>query len=132
MARQQPDGGMLNADGLPLPVATAGLISMLAAVYLAPESRFRRSGELRQRMLRGAESLRRAQNADGTVDLPTTNFGSPPDTGFALEPVCVTALLIRSSPELRPLELALEPFIRRAAGALVVGGVHTPNHRWVV
>ncbi len=132
IARQQPGGGMLDANGLPLPVATAGLLSMLTAVYLAPQSRFRRSGELLQRMLRAAESLRRAQNADGTIDLPTTNFGSPPDTGFVLEPVCLTALLIRSSPELRPLEIALEPFIRRAAAALATGGVHTPNHRWVI
>ncbi|HBY59876.1 MAG TPA: hypothetical protein DEH78_08625, partial [Solibacterales bacterium] len=30
------------------------------------------------------------------------------------------------------IEAALEGFLRRAGGALASGGVHTPNHRWVV
>ena len=32
----------------------------------------------------------------------------------------------------RELFSAFEPFLRKAAAGLTVGGVHTPNHRWVV
>lgn len=132
--RQQPDGGLNDAYELPTPMATSGFIGALAAVYLAPESRFHRSPELLSRMVRAAENLRSVQRPDGTVDLPITNFGSPPDLAFVLEPVAVALLLLRAKswPELRPLENALGAFIRRGAEALIAGGIHTPNHRWVV
>lgn len=134
LPRQQADGGLIDEYEIPMAGATAGFLSSLAAAYLAPESRFHRNADLLPRMLRAAEDLRRVQREDGTIDLPTTNFGSPPDTGFVLETVCAAAAVLRAKkyPETRPLEAVLEAFIRRAAGALAVGGIHTPNHRWVV
>lgn len=134
LARQQPDGGLRDEYEIPQPGATAGFIRNLGAVYLAPESRFHRSADLRKRLELAAGRLLAVQHADGAIDLPTTNFGSPPDTGFVLEPVCVTARVLRerSFPETKRLESSLETFIRRAGGALVTGGIHTPNHRWVV
>jgi hypothetical protein len=134
LPRQQPDGGLLWEFDLPLAHATAGFIRDTAAVYLAPDSRYHRSADLLPRVVRAAKQLRSIQNSDGTIDLPTTNFGSPPDTGFVLEIVCVTATVLRARAyaETRELQAELEGFIRAAAESQVTGGVHTPNHRWVM
>lgn len=134
LPRQQPDGGLLDQYDLPVPHATAGFISSLAAVFAAPESRLHRSAELLPPMERAAAALRRMQHADGTIDLPSTNFGSPPDTAFVIEPVCATAEVLRARGygETAKLQRELEGFIRAAGGALMNGGIHTANHRWVV
>jgi hypothetical protein len=134
LIKQQADGGLRDEHEIPQPGATAGFLSGLAALFLAPESRYHRSAELLERMERATEHLVRVQHPDGTVDLPTTNFGSPPDTAFVLEPLCAAAevLRVRKYQETRRLETTLETFIRRGASALTTGGIHTPNHRWVV
>ena len=134
LPKQQADGGLRDEHEIPQPGATAGFLSSLASVFLAPGSRYHRSAELLARMERAAEHLVRIQHPDGTIDLPTTNFGSPPDTAFVLEPVCavVEVLRARKYQETRRLEMTLETFIQRGASALTTGGIHTPNHRWVV
>jgi hypothetical protein len=134
LPRQQTDGGLRDDQEIPQPGATAGFLSSLAAVFLAPESRYHRSVDLLERMQRAAEYLVRIQHGDGTIDLPTTNFGSPPDTAFAMEPLCAAAEVLRARKygETRGLEATLETFIQRGASALTTGGIHTPNHRWVV
>lgn len=134
LPRQQPDGGLRDEHEISQPGATAGFLSSLAAVFLAPESGYHRSADLLERMERAGEHLVRVQHHDGTIDLPTTNFGSPPDTAFVLEPLCLAAEVLRARKygETRRLEATLETFIQRAAFALISGGVHTPNHRWVV
>ncbi|HMD83609.1 MAG TPA: hypothetical protein VKO18_02780 [Terriglobia bacterium] len=134
LPRQQADGGLRDEHEIPQPGATAGFLSSLAALFLAPESRYHRSADLLERMQRAAAYLLRVQHGDGTIDLPTTNFGSPPDTAFVLEPLCaaVEVLRARKYGETRDLGTTLETFIQRAASALTMGGIHTPNHRWVV
>ena len=134
LPKQQADGGVRDEHEIAQPGATAGFLSGLAALYLAPESRYHRRPELLERMERAAEHLLRDQHPDGTIDLPTTNFGSPPDTAFVLEPLCSTAevLRARNHQQTRRLEAALKTFIQRAGSALTTGGIHTPNHRWVV
>lgn len=132
--RQQTDGGLRDTHDIPQPGATAGFLSNLAALFLAPESRYHRSADLLARMERAAEHLVRIQHGDGSIDLPITNFGSPPDTAFVLEPLCAAAEVLRARKygETRRLETALETFVQRGASALTTGGIHTPNHRWVV
>jgi len=134
LPRQQTDGGLRDEHEIPQPGITAGFISNLAALFSAPESRYHRNADLLARMQRAAECLVRVQHGDGTIDLPTTNFGSPPDTAFVLEPICAVAEVLRARKfgETRGLEATLETFIQRAATALTTGGIHTPNHRWVV
>ena len=134
LAGQQEDGGPRDEHEIPQPGATAGFLSNLAAVFSASESRYHRSADLLARMGRAADYLVRVQHEDGTIDLPTTNFGSPPDTAFVLEPLGAAAEVfrMRKYAETDRLEATLEKFIRRAGSALTTGGIHTPNHRWVV
>jgi hypothetical protein len=74
------------------------------------------------------------QHTDGTIDLLSTNFHSTPDTAFVLENIIPAYHFIKES-NLRTTEKILsllKQFILNAAEALTIGGIHTPNHRWVV
>jgi len=108
-----------------------GILESLTAAFLHPGSRYHRDRALVERMRLAAAYLQRAQNEHGNLDLIITNFNSPPDTAFVVHNVATSACLARRHGE-RELEALSAPFLRRAANALAVGGVHTPNHRWVV
>lgn len=74
------------------------------------------------------------QHPDGTIDYSDTNFHSTPDTAFVLENM-VPAYSFLTQLGGQGTETAtrlVRTFLTRAGEALVVGGIHTPNHRWVV
>ena len=127
-------GALRDEQGLYVAGGTAGLVAALVAALSAPGSRLGASPEIAERLALAARALVAFQHADGTIDLPTTNFHSPPDTAFVLEPVCASLCVIRKEgpPVAAETVALLERFARAAGEALVVGGIHTPNHRWVV
>ena len=127
-------GALRDEHGIHSAGGTAGLAQALVSGLAASGSRYRGSPEIADRLSRASRALLALQHADGTIDLPTTNFHSPPDTAFVLEPVCASLSVVRRTrPEVPPQAVAdLERFARAAGEALVVGGIHTPNHRWVV
>jgi hypothetical protein len=127
-------GGIATDYGFPTVAGTSGFVSALAAASCAPGSKYFRSEALVAPMQRALRYILATQHADGTVDYYATNFHSPPDLAFILEGACPTYALLRASPvpALAALTGDLGTFIKRAAEALVTGGVHTPNHRWVV
>lgn len=127
-------GGIPDRYGLYHAGAAAGFIRDLTAAHVCPESRYAGNVELIEPMRRAARFLRRVQHEDGTIDLLTTNFHSPPDTAFVLEPLTLAIRVLRGSDRRALGELLgeLEAFARRGAQALVAGGIHTPNHRWVI
>jgi hypothetical protein len=84
-----------------------------------------------------ADYMLRAQRPSGRLDLLECNFDSAPDTGFVARLLAVTYEQAfdagdGSAAEFESLRGKLELFLRRAAEGLMTGGVHTPNHRWVV
>jgi len=113
---------------------TAHFIKVLTCAYSVPESRFYKSTKLLESMEIATQYLLNVQHNDGTIDLYSTNFHSPPDTAFVLEPLCAALSVLNQydSPSLSKLKTDLKTFILKAADALTVGGIHTPNHRWVV
>ncbi len=124
-------GGYLDAYGMVTPQSGAGVIGTLGALWLCRGSRYHRDAEVARRLLLGAGFLDRVQLPSGNIDLLTTNFNSPPDTGFVVQAVGPVAILAQRAGE-TALVNALLPFLRKAGQAMAVGGIHTPNHRWVV
>jgi hypothetical protein len=140
LARQErrPDhrwrGGVPNEFQVHGARHTAHFVEALACAWSARDSRYFHSAELVEPLRLAVRYLRAAQHDDGTTDLPETNFHSPPDTAFCLEVLCPAYRLLRDSGEaaLDAVAAELAIFIRKAGDALATGGVHTPNHRWVV
>ncbi len=127
-------GGVPDAYGLHSAYGPAGLITTLVCASHAPASAYYRSTDLMEPLELAARALLANQHDDGTIDLPSTNFKSPPDTAFVLEGLTAAATILRraSWEPHRRIEEALRTFITKGGGALATGGVHTPNHRWVV
>ena len=117
--------------GLHNPATACGIISTLATAYLHPASKYHRDAELVQRMKLAAGLLAREITPDGNLDNPITNFNSPPDTAFGVRAMCTGAVLAQREGE-RDLLGIMEPFLKKAGASLTHGGIHTPNHRWVV
>lgn len=77
-------------------------------------------------------ALAARQNPSGLYDVG--NLDSPPDSSFAIGDMGLTydLLLQDDQPATTSLRAAYAEIMRRAAPALIDGGVHTPNHRWEV
>lgn len=127
-------GGVPNEYGMFTAHDAAGLISTLVASHAAAGSRYYHSAELLEPLRLAARFLLKMQHDDGTIDLYSTNFHSTPDMGFVLEVIGSAATILRLDPwaEHAPLQADLRTFILKGADALSTGGIHTPNHRWVV
>lgn len=126
------DGGLPNQFEIPSTGGTGMLIQYAVSAYISPESRYYQSPLLEKSMLKAADFLLRNQHSDGTIDLLSTNFHSPPDTGFTVEPVALAYGLMVRHNILPKVVSKLATFLKNAGEALAVGGIHTPNHRWVV
>jgi hypothetical protein len=120
-----------DSSGLHTAGAAGGALTAFSTAFLQPASRFYRDALMLERSRLAAGFLERAQSADGNVDLLSTNFNSPPDTGFVVHGVGSAACLAQRAGSRELLGL-MEKFLRRAGAAMTRGGVHTPNHRWVI
>jgi hypothetical protein len=132
-------GAVPDKFGIYHPGRAASFIYHLMAGYFINESRYYADTALLDPCKKAAEYLESVQYEDGTFDLLTTNFNSPPDTAFIMEPVCVVLSVLNKiqDPRLRVTELIelagiLKRITLKAGECLVTGGIHTPNHRWVV
>ncbi len=123
-------GGVPDAFGLHSGGGPSGILIHFTAAFLQPRSRFFKSSLLLDRMRLAIGFLNRKVSADGNYDLLITNFNSPPDTAFITLNLASAAYLARKFGN-REIETMLEPLLKRSGAALVKGGIHTPNHRWV-
>ena len=127
-------GGYLNEMDMPNPHSTSGFILRASMLFSCPESIYYQSGNVLADVEAATSALLKMQHADGTIDLLETNFHSTPDTAFLLENI-VPAYKFLKQTTVDGAETTLEllkAFLQKAGEALVVGGIHTPNHRWVV
>jgi hypothetical protein len=124
-------GSIPDEHGLHQPASAAGVIETLSAGFLHPRSRLHRDSSVLERIRLAARFLERSQSPQGNIDLLISNFNSPPDTAFVVHGVATAAAIGRRHGSGELVEL-LRPFLTKAGGGMAAGGVHTPNHRWVV
>jgi len=109
-------------------------IASLMTAYCTPESAFLHSPDLIPLLERAAQAFVDAQNPSGLLD--AGNLDSPPDTAFTIDALaCALHVARQSGPNdsrLTQVKETLSRFLRSVGDALVTGGIHTPNHRWVV
>lgn len=128
------DKGMLNStirisNFRPL----AGAITVMTASISHSESTYYKSKVVAEQLNQLMDVMLKQQYPDGTLDAGG-NRQSPPDTAFILEYICPAAavLNLNKQQDLDSLRDKFKTFIVNAGEAMVTGGVHTPNHRWVV
>lgn len=127
-------GAVFDGDSVVSPNGTAHFIQTLMCSYVSPGSKFYKSDELLLRMTLAGSGLLNMQHEDGTIDLLSTNFHSTPDLGFTIYPVALAYSIMLQNSKLNFGELPrlLKKYMLNAGEALSVGGIHTPNHRWVI
>ena len=128
----------VNTDDLKFSRRIGNNFSALSAAYCCPESKYYHNAEIISKLDILIRFLASQQTADGTVNI--ANLESPPDTGFLIEFLAPAAYLLekdyasesKEAAKLKKVNIELKKFITRAGDALTTGGVHTPNHRWVI
>ena len=127
-------GALKDGDDIPNTHSTADFIRRAACAMSCPESIYYQSAPLLADVQRALGYLLKAQHPDGTIDLLSTNFHSTPDTGFLVKRLVPAYTLLERSgtPGQEAVLARFKTFLLRAGEALAIGGIHTPNHRWVV
>ena len=112
-------GGYRNEAEMPNPQSTSGFLITACMLFGYSESVHYQS---------------KALLPDGTIDYLDTNFHSTPDIAFVLENVipAYRYLTLSNTTGTETVLQLLKKFLKNAGESLVVGGIHTPNHRWVV
>jgi hypothetical protein len=113
------------------PWSASGVIETLTASFVHPRSRLHADRAVLDRIRLAARFLERSQGPAGNIDLLISNFNSPPDTAFVVHGVATAAAVARKHGVTEVIDL-LRPFLIQAGGGMARGGVHTPNHRWVL
>lgn len=127
-------GGYKDDAEIPNPHTTSGFIITACMLMSCQESRHYQSVDLLKEVEAAAQCMLTMQHSDGTIDLLATNFHSTPDTAFVLENM-VPAYRYLKKMTMKSREKSIDlvtKFLKNAGEALIVGGIHTPNHRWVV
>jgi len=100
--------------------SASGVAETLAASFVHPQSAFHHDRVLLDRIRLAAGFLERAQSPQGNIDLLTTNFNSPPDTGFVVHNAATAAAIGRLHGA-EEIARTLQPFLVRAPAWRKVG-----------
>lgn len=127
-------GGYADDVEIPNPHTTSSFVIKACMLMSCPESAYYQSKEILQEVEAAANAMLKFQHTDGTIDLLATNFHSTPDTAFILENMVPAYKFLKQS-QVKGADKTmglLQTFLKNAGEGLIVGGIHTPNHRWVV
>lgn len=104
----------------------------MAASYVSPGSVHYQSTLVQQGFEKLILLMSSLQAEDGTLNFG--NLESPPDTAFLVEPLAAAAALLRPmhGTAIESINKGVQQFLVKCGSALSKGGVHTPNHRWLV
>ncbi|GAB2552971.1 prenyltransferase/squalene oxidase repeat-containing protein [Gracilibacillus alcaliphilus] len=127
-------GGITEENtGVPNPSheGTCSVIATWVSSYLNKASHLYQNDQLRERIGYALDYMLSRQHEDGTISPTWTNYHSPPDTAFIVTGYAQLYRLLSDHQEWELGEKVLQ-FLKRAKPAMLTGGCHTPNHRWVL
>ena len=127
-------GGVKDEYGIHNLGDTTAFIRSASSSYMMPKSRYYKSDFIIKKIELSMKYLLKSQYEDGTADFHYTNFHSTPDLAFALERLCAVYNIFNKVDRLKYIRLKreLKVYILRGGKALIKGGIHTANHRWVI
>jgi hypothetical protein len=104
----------------------------LSAAYATGDSQYYHSNLIIPKLEILCKAIASQQAEDGTVNI--ANLESPPDTAFLVELLSAAAFILAkdNAVELQTTNTAIKNILLKAGDGLTTGGVHTPNHRWVI
>ena len=125
-------GCLPNQWGIDYHGGATAMIVYPSAAYVSSDSMHYKNAEVLAGIELAIEYLLRTQHEDGTVDLYSTNFHSTPDLGFVIERLSLAYHLLQPAAPNSSAVSKLKEFMLKAGDAMTIGGIHTPNHRWIV
>ncbi|GGA02088.1 hypothetical protein GCM10008018_55360 [Paenibacillus marchantiophytorum] len=129
-------GGVIDETGIARAnhMSTPSIMACWASALVNPDSRYYHDEKLLTAFEMAADFILNRQHADGTVSLGSTNYNSPPDTAFVVGGVTQFYQLLEAHDwaAVKPAAAKLKLFLERTIPAMLTGGCHTPNHRWVI
>jgi len=129
-------GGVWDANkGFCEPASAPRMIDAFLAAYYSPQSRYHGQSALLDAAASALRHINRNTHADGTLDLLETNYHDATANAFAVQVLAYTYRMMQKLSQHTPTENTIEAymlaFIEKSARAMLGGGFHTPNHRWV-
>jgi hypothetical protein len=130
LARLQED----QSDGRELDPLGLGFLAMTVPLFCQPSSRYYLDAELQRLMKQAVGEFLLTQLESGCISLVNCNIDSPPDTAFTTHLVSIVYQVAERSGlgQIREVQDSLYSFMVKARPCLLYGGIHTPNHRWVM
>lgn len=107
----------------------------MTAAYSNSGSVYYKDEKLAERIVIALDYVERYHHEDGLFDLIRCNFHSAPDTAFIIKrmlPVLHYLRGIQRDEWQEKIYQKMYAIAKKAAYGLLVGGFHTPNHRWAI
>lgn len=125
-------GGFCNQNGVVMVKHTVYRLMTMLSGLMNERSAYYASGMLEERIAGGLAFVEKKQHENGLFDYETCNFDSPPDTAFLMKKILPTYAYLNKTGMYQALQKRLENLLKKGAQGLLLGGFHTPNHRWAI
>lgn len=134
-AHRDYNGQISPGKGFAEPGAANSAAATLLAVYFCHDSTYYKNEAVIAAAVGSLEFLLSRCHEDGTIDLMETNFHDSTCNAFCVQTLAYSYRLLEreatTALELKAKEL-VRSFLQTSAKAMINGGFHTPNHRWVM
>lgn len=128
-------GGFQDKNGIIHAKYTIYRVTSAIAAFCNHESRYYRDETVFRLICDGLSYVASQQHENGLFDLVSCNFFSAPDTAFCVKRMMpYLRFLQKEQGDAQNAEIyrALYAIVEKAAKGLLLGGFHTPNHRWAI
>ena len=135
-------GGFQEPSGIVQAKFAIYRVASMTAAYCNEDTCFYREERVLRDILRGLDYVERVQHENGLFDYITCNFFSAPDTAFCIKKLLPVYQYLRGRADKEGGEgltcgeeqilHKVDSTVRRGAQGLLLGGFHTPNHRWAI